>query len=365
MDDASAVQEGEPSSFLRAWIFASYFLELTFQLLVQDAVSVTASALRDDKVNTCIYVGAGASASSGVPTFHGHNAAASLLAVREDQIHFPNYTHRAVRELLNRGMADFCVSTNHDGLVTSIWDNVVEIFGSVLTESCLGCKKRFRRQFGPPPLNRKCEECGEKLKKTGCRYGQAIYKPGLERAQEAAEKSDVAIVLGSGMHTWPVTSSGFPGMAKCSIVLVTLGDTVADDDKGITRLDSTCDSFMEALMQELQINVPDFEFSQTIKINCQIQENRVEIQVSDENPQEALTFCHEGRICFASGESFDFDRSNLSFLLTASFTKPASAEGPMRVELIPRLEFNDTKPHVVLMENDEMISVYRKTITLD
>ena len=118
-------------------------------------------------------------------------------------------------------------------------------------------------------------------------------------------------------------------------------------------------------MQELQINVPDFEFSETIKINCQIQENRVEIQVSDENPQEALTFCHEGRICFASGESFDFDRSNLSFLLTASFTKPASAEGPMRVELIPRPEFNDAKPHVVLMENDEMISVYRKTITLD
>jgi hypothetical protein len=282
--------------------------------------------------------------------------------VREDAIHFPNFTPRAVCALLDRALASFCVSTNHDGLVNS--ENVVEIFGSVLTETCLGCKARFRRKFAPPPLNRKCELCGEKLKKTGCRYGQSIYRPGLERAEKAAAEADVALVLGSGMHTWPVTSSGFPKMARSALVLVTLGPTAADHDEGVTRLDSTCDAFMSALMSELQIPVPDFEFSQSIKIRKSLlATGQVEIQVSGENNQEALSFCHEGRVVIVeSGKTFDLERSNLSYNLSAEFALPAAA-GPIRIELIPRPEFGDSNPHMILLEDsEETFSTYRRTI---
>ena len=49
-----------------------------------------------------------------------------------------------------------------------------------------------------PALHRKCdnENCNGKLKKTGVRYGQTVPVGPLRKAEEAAEVSDLVIVLG-------------------------------------------------------------------------------------------------------------------------------------------------------------------------
>jgi NAD-dependent deacetylase len=293
--------------------------------------------------NVVLYIGAGASASSGVPTFRGTNRAESLLDVREDHLVFPNFTHRACAELLERGMASSAVSSNHDGLLSG--DKVVEIFGSVLTETCLECKQRFRRRFAPPALNRTCA-CDGKLKKTGCRYGQTIYKPGLDRATAAADSAEVALVLGSGMHTWPLAAGpdGFPMRAK-HVVLVTLGETAADGDEAIERFDCTCDEFMRVLMQHLAVPVAPFVFEQRFSVAWKRSGANVEVTVSAADPQETLAFAHEGS---AGGE--EFERSQFTHRLSATVPgagpalvvrlRPREAFGP-----VPPLELEVALPH--------------------
>ncbi len=51
---------------------------------------------------------------------------------------FPNFTHQACKKLLSSGVVAGAVSSNHDALLgPQKHENVVEIFGSVLTEACL------------------------------------------------------------------------------------------------------------------------------------------------------------------------------------------------------------------------------------
>ncbi len=235
-------------------------------------------------------------------------------------------TNCCFRTLLASGLASLAVSSNHDGLMAR--GMVVEIFGSVLTETCLACNQRFRRRFAPVVLGRKCEECGGKLKKTGCRYGQAIYKPGLERAAEAAEKAEVALVLGSGMHTWPLAAGrdGLPMKAK-RVVLVTLGETAADGHAAIERFDCTCDEFMRRLMSTLDIAVPPFVFEQRFAVKWMRDGNKINVYVSAADAAETLAFCEAGTV---NGE--ELERSQMTYALSATVAE-------LRVMLRPKDAF--------------------------
>jgi NAD-dependent SIR2 family protein deacetylase len=161
-------------------------------------IARVAEAIVEARGSTVFYIGAGCSANAGVPTFHGQGAAGSLLHVREDQLMLPTFSHCAVRALMERGLVEWITSSNHDGLISG--EGVSEIFGSTFHEICLSCKRRVRRGTVTPAIGRSCEECGGRLKKTGCRYGQTIYRPPLEEAEKHAS-SKLAVVLGSGMHT--------------------------------------------------------------------------------------------------------------------------------------------------------------------
>jgi NAD-dependent SIR2 family protein deacetylase len=339
--------------------FYSFFEGMESSSPFEERVRSVAQAILSSK-KTVLFIGAGASASAGVPTFRGTNAAESLLEVREDHLVFPNFTHLACRKLLASKVVAGAVSSNHDGLLGQQGPNVVEIFGSVLTETCLSCGGRFRRKFAPPPLNRKCE-CGGKLKKTGCRYGQAIFKPGLEAATSLAEDACVALVLGSGMHTWPLSVDGFPSKAK-RVVLVTLGETAADRDESIERFDCTCDSFMEVLMKELNLAPVDpFVFEEEFQCRWKTVNGMIELVVvrelktlfgfvvltkvfkeSGDAPAESLCFAHEGE---ANG--IELLRSNLTYSLSG--TVP-SKNNIVEVLLQPRAEFGECEKVRVVVE---------------
>ncbi len=221
----------------------------------------------------------------------------------------------------------------------------VDVLGFSLIPVCSNrCNARMRRRFAPPPLNRKCEHCGGKLKKTGCRYGQAIYKPGLDAATSLAENAGVALVLGSGMHTWPLSCDGFPARAKM-VVLVTLGETAADGNDSITRFDCTCDSFMEVLMKELQLEVEPFVFEEEFVCKWRRSENgSIDVMVdSAEAPVEALCFTHAGTV---NGK--ELDRSNMSYVLTATVAQCNRLE--FQLDLRSEFGNNHEKVQVVIQD---------------
>jgi hypothetical protein len=89
-----------------------------------DARDVFAAKMRDviarvkKAKRVVIFTGAGASASAGVGTFKGKNAMGSLLHLREDKADgvMPTFTHRCTQALLQAGVVQFVVTSNHDNL---------------------------------------------------------------------------------------------------------------------------------------------------------------------------------------------------------------------------------------------------------
>ena len=147
-----------------------------------DDVARCAHAIEAAAGKTVAFIGAGCSASSGVPTFAGEGAAGSLLFVREDALKLPTYAHRAVARLLEAGLVAHVVSSNHDGLISG--EHVSEVFGCVFGEICLACKTRFRRTTVTPSLGRQCELCGTRRCAIGC---HVLRSRGADPRRQAEE----------------------------------------------------------------------------------------------------------------------------------------------------------------------------------
>jgi NAD-dependent SIR2 family protein deacetylase len=254
-----------------------------------------------------IYTGAGCSAGSGLGTFRGVNRGSAL--VREDLYDtiFPSFAHRAIAALEQAGLCKFVITSNHDNLhiKSGLPSNKVgECFGNAYVERCLKCDARFNRRTAFPALSRSCELCGGKLKKTGCRYGQTLDPEPVAVCWEHAEQCDVAIVLGSGMHTGPFCDMPRAAAVK-KMFIVNLGETGVDNEATL-KLDMSCDAFMRQLCDAVHVDVRAHVFEQSLRVlrssntltvtgaatnECCTFANDVVRLVSDASLRVVLTFC--------------------------------------------------------------------------
>ena len=109
------------------------------------------------------------------------------------------------------------------------------------------------------------------------------------RGFEQAQKCDVALVLGSGMHTGPFKD--MPVLAD-KMIVVNLGPTAVDDTADI-RLEMPCDHFMRELCKHLQITVPSFRFRQQCRVGwrtCDDDDRQISVFVRPAQENEAVTF---------------------------------------------------------------------------
>jgi NAD-dependent SIR2 family protein deacetylase len=216
-----------------------------------------------------VFIGAGASASSGLATFRGVGALAGAAQVREDALDavFPNVTHRAVAELVRCGRVKFVVSSNHDNLSgkggcpahrarRAVWQCV--------------CGKVSQMQYGDASIHCHSDAPASlrALRRWAVGQGRrALWTIGPRRAcsskRSAAMKlCDVALVLGSGMHTNPFADLA---LRSPNVVVVNLGATLAPMVAAhVTKVESDTDSFMQALCDShCTIDVPRFRVSPT------------------------------------------------------------------------------------------------------
>lgn len=172
------------------------------------------------------------------------------------------------------------------------------------------------------------------------------FQKRLDKAMLLAESMDVALVLGSGMHTWPLSVDGLPTKAQ-RVVLVTLGHTAADDNPSITRFDCTCDAFMECLMRKLHLEADPFVYEEEFVCKWSRTANEVVQIVVDSSaaPDEALCFSHSGTV-----NGVELERSNLNYSLSATVNvAPGSS---LEILLQPRSEFGEAE--VVRIVFDDM-----------
>jgi NAD-dependent SIR2 family protein deacetylase len=138
--------------------------------------------------------------------------------------------------------------------------DMTDLFGNVYVEKCSKCKKLYHRKVIVPNIGRICDDpqCGGRLMKTGTRMNAITPEEPLAIACHHSKKADLAIVLGSSMTISPFCD--LPSRAK-KMVICTLQETPYDP-KAAIKIHSKCDDLMRAVMQELHIQVPSWQYIQ-------------------------------------------------------------------------------------------------------
>jgi NAD-dependent deacetylase len=212
-----------------------------------------------------VFTGAGVSTESGIPDFRSPGGIwtkyrpidfpeflASEGARREAwrrrfaldetlSLAAPNRGHRAIAELVRRGLVATVITQNIDGLHQASGvpeEKVIELHGNTTYARCLGCGRRqeiadiraeFERDERPPS----CGACGGHVKTATISFGQPMPEEAMVRAAAAAFASDLFLAAGSSLVVYPAAS--FPVLAKRN------GATLAILNREPTDLDEIAD----------------------------------------------------------------------------------------------------------------------------
>ena len=227
-----------------------------------------------------VYTGAGISTAAKIPDYRGPNGVWTLLAqgkkptmkISLEQAS-PTYSHMAIVELIKRGICKYVVSTNLDGLhrrsgITA--DQISELHGNIYTEVCDSCNEMHLRLFAVNKsqlrrwTGRLCSKCKTgRLRDSIINFGENLPKRELKEAGRQSSLADLTLVIGSSMRVTPACDlpsySYNKGGQFCICNLQkTLYDEAVNKSGGV-RIFSKCDEFMKAVMDAMQIQVPEFK----------------------------------------------------------------------------------------------------------
>ncbi len=163
----------------------------------------------------------------------------------------PNAGHRALVELERQGRLDTLVTQNIDGLhhlAGTSPERIIEIHGNARTVVCWECGdsapmeralERVRAGEADPP----CRSCGGILKSATISFGQQLVAADLLRAEQAAQRADLVLAIGSTLSVYPAAGL-IPSALEHGARLVILN---ADP----TRYDPHADVVLHASISEV------------------------------------------------------------------------------------------------------------------
>jgi NAD-dependent deacetylase len=234
-------------------------------MAVNAGVASLAAELRASR-RAVIFTGAGVSTESGIPDFRSPGGIWTKMAPIDFQDFVasaamrkeawrrrfameetfatvtPNEGHRAVAELVSRGLVSQVITQNIDNLHQDSGvpvDRVIEIHGNTRYAKCLDCGRRaelppIRVHFeahGEPP---DCVGCGGILKTATISFGQAMPEREMARAEEATRSCDLFLVLGSSLVVYP--AAGLPLLAKRSGARLVIVNREPTEQDGVADL---------------------------------------------------------------------------------------------------------------------------------
>jgi len=248
---------------------------------VEKKVKQLAEVVKKGK-HIVVYTGAGVSTSAKIPDYRGPSGVWTLrdkgmvpfMPITIEQA-LPTPTHMALYALWKKGIVKFVVSTNVDGLHRRSGfpaNAMAELHGNCYKELCSNkeCGKEFLRNhdvtgdgvMSDHRTGHKCDSCGSDLKDTIINFGENLPDIELKKTYAEANKSDVALVLGTSMRVAPANK--FPSHAQMNggkMVIVNLQVTPYDNKANIIIRDKT-DKVMQMLCKELGVDIPDYKMEQ-------------------------------------------------------------------------------------------------------
>ena len=207
------------------------------------ANDLTVEAVREwirEASSVAVLTGAGISTDSGIPDFRGpkglwtKDPAAEKMATldvyvsdpevrkrswqwrleTEQNKREPNAGHHALVALEHAGYIDTLVTQNVDGLHQAAGSDpmrVVEIHGTLQEVQCLACEERapMERALARVVAGEEdptCRSCGGMLKSATISFGQGLVARDLARAQDAAERCQLILAIGTTLAVYPIAA---------------------------------------------------------------------------------------------------------------------------------------------------------------
>ncbi len=202
-------------------------------------------AMLESARRAVVFTGAGISTESGIPDFRSPGGIWTKMAPIEFQDFVrskearreawrrkfatdvtmraaePNRGHRAVANLVRRGVVSAVITQNIDGLHQASGvpaGKVIELHGNTTYATCLDCGERYeieaiRAAFfandEEPPV---CDKCRGLVKTATISFGQSMPEAAMQRAHVETMAADLFIVAGSSLVVYP--AAAFPDLAK-------------------------------------------------------------------------------------------------------------------------------------------------------
>jgi NAD-dependent deacetylase len=206
-------------------------------LATSDRVSEAIALLKKSSFTTA-FTGAGISVESGIPPFRGtgglwtkydpesldlehflENPEKAWKIIKEIFYDFfghakPNKAHFALAQMEKEGFIGRTITQNIDNLHQEAGSlKIFEFHGNSKTLVCLRCHMTYHaRDISLDHLPPTCRQCGGLLKPDFVFFGESIPTAPLTAAYEAANISDVFLIIGTTGEVMPANQ--FPVMAK-------------------------------------------------------------------------------------------------------------------------------------------------------
>jgi len=153
---------------------------------------------------------------------------------------------------------------------------------------------------------KKCSVCNGQLVDSIINFGENLPEKALHDGFEQSEEADVHLVLGSSLRVTPAANMPETTYDKGGKLVICNLQKTPLDSIAYLRIFAKCDTVMQYVMEELQMEIPPFILRRRVMINndaaCTIFVRGIDI---DGIP---VTFCKEVRI---AGKKAVFDKDNI------------------------------------------------------
>jgi NAD-dependent deacetylase len=171
-----------------------------------------------------------------------------FFSILED---IPGEAHKSIAELEKRGLVKAVITKNVDGFHQEAGSkNVLEIYGTLRSASCTSCEYKVETKDIVGEIEKghlpKCPDCGQPLKPDVVLFGEPLTGD-YHKAKHEVEKSDLVLVIGTGIITSPAKEL----LASSKNLVMINPDSTTQDSRAKEIINENPDKVLQLLLEKL------------------------------------------------------------------------------------------------------------------